>query len=157
VEFWEAVETRLRGKKCLILGIGNSMRGDDAIGPLLAGRLNGRVDAEVIDAEEVPENYIDPIIQAKPEVLVILDAASLDAPPGSVAIIELDNIASAGLSTHRASLNLFLLVLASEIHPDIFILGIQPQSTAFGAPLSQPVQVALGNIEKAFLEILPLK
>jgi len=156
VDFWKTIEDRLRGKRVLILGIGNKMRGDDGAGSELAAQLAGRVNATVIDAEEVPENYLGPVIADNPEVLLILDAASMDAAPGSLAIIEMDNIAGSGLSTHSASLNLFLLVLQSEIQPDTFILGIQPQSIEFGAPISQPVSVAMEMIEKSLIEMLPM-
>jgi hydrogenase 3 maturation protease len=96
------------------------------------------------------------VIADNPEVLLILDAASMDAAPGSLAIIEMDNIAGSGLSTHSASLNLFLLVLQSEIQPDTFILGVQPQNITFGAPISQPVSVAMEMIEKSLIEMLPM-
>jgi len=155
VDFWQTIEDRLRGKKVLILGIGNKMRGDDGAGSELAARLAGRLNATVIDAEEVPENYLGPVITDNPETLLILDAASVDAAPGSLAIIEMDNIASSGLSTHSASLNLFLLVLQSEIQPDTFVLGIQPQSIEFGAPVTEPVRKAIVIIEQALLNILP--
>ncbi len=103
------------------------------------------------------ENYLGPVISDNPETLMILDAASMDAQPGSLAIIEMENIASSGLSTHSASLNLFLLVLQSEIQPDTFVLGIQPQTIEFGAPISDPVKKSLGTIERALLKILPKK
>jgi hydrogenase 3 maturation protease len=155
VDFWQTIEDRLRGKRVLILGIGNKMRGDDGAGSVLATQLAGRVNATVIDAEEVPENYLGPVIADSPEVLLILDAASMEAPPGSLAIIEMDNIASSGLSTHSASLNLFLLVLQSEILPDTFVLGIQPQTIEFGALISPAVRKAMEGIDQALFHIFP--
>ena len=150
----EKLVKRLSNKKIVILGLGHPLRGDDSAGAELAERLAGKVEATVINADGVPENYIGPIVAAKPEVLMIVDAANMDAPPGSLAIIEMDNIASSGLSTHSASLNLFLLVLQSEIQPDTFVLGIQPQAIEFGAPISDPVRKSLGSIEQALLKNL---
>ncbi|OGO31699.1 MAG: hypothetical protein A2Z16_10190 [Chloroflexi bacterium RBG_16_54_18] len=150
----EKLVKRLSNKKIVILGLGHPLRGDDSAGAELAERLAGKVEATVINADGVPENYIGPIVAAKPEVLMIVDAANMDAPPGSLAIIEMDNIASSGLSTHSASLNLFLLVLQSEIQPDTFVLGIQPQAIEFGAPISDPVRKSLGAIEQALLKNL---
>ena len=154
MEFLAGLDKRLRGKRILILGVGNSLRGDDGLGSALAVRLDSHVNARVIDAGDVPENFIGPIIAADPEVLMIVDAANINAPAGSMAIIETEHIANASLSTHSSSLNLFLLVLRSEIDPDVFILGIQPESTAFGASMSQPVRESLVVIEKALLKIL---
>ena len=150
----ETLAKRLSNKKIVILGLGHPLRGDDSAGAELADRLAGKVEATVINAGGVPENYLGPIITARPEVLMILDAASMGAPPGSLAIIEMDNIASSGLTTHNASFNLFLLILRSEIQPDTFVLGIQPQAIEFGAPLSEPVLKSLGTIERALLQIL---
>ena len=49
---------RLRGKRTVILGVGNPLQGDDAIGPNLVDLLHGRVEATLIYGGEVPENYL---------------------------------------------------------------------------------------------------
>lgn len=131
------------------------MRADDGAGSVLAARLVGRISAAVIDAEDIPENYLGLVIEHRPDVLMIVDAASMNAPAGSLAIIEKENIAEAGLSTHSASLNLFLMVLFSEIQPDTFILGIQPATLEFGAPISPPVLKTLDTVEQALLKLFP--
>lgn len=154
MDFWQSIEKRLRGKRVTILGVGNKLRGDDGVGSWLAERLAGKVAATVIDAEELPENYLGPVSAGRPEVLMIVDAADMQAQPGNLGIIEQDDIASSGLSTHSASLSLFLMVLQSEIQPDVFVLGIQPQDISFGAPLSPPVVESLGLIEEALVRIL---
>lgn len=147
---------RLAGKRAVILGVGNPLCGDDSAGTELAARLVGKINAIVFAAAEMPENYLGPVMAANPEILMIVDAANLGAPPGSLAIIEKDNIADSGISSHSASLNLFLLLLHSEIHPDTFILGIQPATLEFGARTSLPVQKTISAIEQVMLEIFPL-
>ena len=82
-----SLEESLRGLlhgRVLLLGIGNRLRSDDAAGPLLADRLSGRVNAEVIDAGDVPENYIGPIRKLGPEVVLALDAVRSGRRPGQV-------------------------------------------------------------------------
>ncbi len=78
----EQLRERLQGKRTLILGIGNSMRGDDGVGPALIERLQGKVSATLIDGGEVPENYLGPIEAAGPEAVLIVDAADLKAAAG---------------------------------------------------------------------------
>ena len=58
----------LRGTKTLIVGIGNTLKADDAAGPLICQKLKeARISAEVLDTGTVPENYIQLIIKKAPE------------------------------------------------------------------------------------------
>ena len=57
---------KLSGSKTLIIGIGNSLKGDDGVGPAVCERLqNLRICAEVIDTATAPENFIQKIIQKR--------------------------------------------------------------------------------------------
>jgi Ni,Fe-hydrogenase maturation factor len=47
----------LKNRNVVILGISNSARGNDGVGPYLADQLTGRIDAEVINCEKIPESY----------------------------------------------------------------------------------------------------
>ncbi len=145
----EQLRDRLKGKKTLILGIGNTMRGDDGAGPALIERLQGKVSARLIDGGEVPENYLGPIEAAGPEVVLIVDAADLKAAPGDVALIELDQLAKTGISTHNASLGLFASVVQRLTGADILVLAVQPEFNSFGAPISEAVGRTLEWVEEA--------
>jgi hydrogenase 3 maturation protease len=153
----EDIRASLDGKRTVILGVGNPLRGDDGVGSVLAARLQTKLVSPVIDAGEVPENFIGPIIAANPEVLLIIDAANLGLPPGGMAIIDTKEIANASISTHSASLNLFLMVLQTEIQPEIFFLGIQPMTIDFGGAMSLPVKVTLNRLVNLLKKILPGK
>jgi hydrogenase 3 maturation protease len=149
----EKLKKRLQGKKTIILGIGNPMRGDDGAGPALIERLQGKVSATLIDAGEVPENYLGPIESAAPEVVLIVDAADLKASPGDVALIELDQLAQTGISTHNASLGLFASVVQRLTGADILVLAVQPEVNSFGAGISEEVERTLEWVEGALEEI----
>ncbi|MHC4647512.1 MAG: hydrogenase maturation protease, partial [Planctomycetota bacterium] len=76
---------KLRSSRTVIVGIGNTLKGDDGAGPLICEHLSAAgVSAELIDAGTVPENYIQPIIRKAPENLVIVDAMEFGASPGTV-------------------------------------------------------------------------
>lgn len=92
---------------------------------------------------------------AQPEVVVIVDAAELGAAPGEMAIVETNELAEVVLSTHNASLRLFIQVLRSEVQADVFLLGVQPASMAFGAPMSQAVVTTLRLLEGLFQSCYP--
>jgi hydrogenase 3 maturation protease len=149
----ETLRSRIEGKRLAILGVGNPLRGDDGAGPTLVERWQGKVAATLIDAADVPENYLGVVGAARPEVVLIVDAVELGAAPGDVALIEVGQLAGAGVTTHNASLALFARVLQAETGADIFVVAIQPQSTSFGAPLSPPVEVTLKCLEELFGEL----
>ena len=145
---------RVYQKRVLILGVGNTLRGDDGAGPALIERLQGKVQATLIDAGEVPENFIGPIEAARPQSIVIVDAADIGASAGDVALLEIDQIAEIGLTTHNASLALLTRLLQSSTQADVFLLGIQPEAISFGIPLSVRVDQTLQSLEQLFRDLL---
>jgi hydrogenase maturation protease len=86
----------------------------------------------------------------QPEVVVIVDAAELGDTLGAMAIVEANKLAGATLSTHKASLSLFIMALRFEVQADIFLLGVQPASIAFGAPMNPAVATTLRLLEDMF-------
>lgn len=153
----EVICRRLVGKKVLILGVGNTMRGDDGAGPSLIAHLHGKVGAELIDAGDVPENYLGPILALKPEVIVMVDAADLGSAPGDIAVIEIDEISQRSISTHNASLDLAAKFLSASIQVEIFLLGIQPASLDFGTQLTAAVAASVMALADLLQECLPIR
>jgi len=137
----------LKGK-IAIVGIGNTLRRDDAFGPALIARLQGEVEALCIDAGPAPENYLGKIARAKPDTILIVDALYLGLAPGEYSILKKDDIAKGGLSTHDISPRMFIEYLQKQTTADIFILGVQPESVSFGEGLSDSVKKALDEICK---------
>lgn len=148
----DALRTRIEGKRLVILGVGNPLRGDDGVGPALVERLRGRIAATLIDAGDVPENYIGLVAAAKPEAVLIVDAVELNAAPGDVALLEIGQLGGEGFATHNAGLGLVARVLQEETDADVLILAIQPQTTGLGASLSPPVEGTLRGLEEWFRE-----
>jgi len=146
---------RLDGKMAALVGIGNPMRGDDGVGVFLASQLQGKLGATVVDAGEVPENYLGVVAAVRPEVVVIVDVAQLGAEPGSTAVIEVEDLVRTGLSTHNANLGLFATMLQHETKADVVVLGIQPSSTAYGAPMSLAVTTTAGLLQELFQRCWP--
>lgn len=146
----EAIQTRLKGK-VVILGIGNTLRADDAAGSLLARRLKDRLPFSVIDAGVSPENYLEKITQHKPDTLVIIDAVDFGGAPGEFKVLKADEIKTANLfTTHNASLALTINYLQNNLKVDIIILIIQPKSLKLSETLSPEVAEALNRLEGWF-------
>ena len=149
----KTLKEKLRGKVAIV-GIGNVMRGDDGAGPELIARLNDAqrttTDAKLllINAGEVPENYLSKIIEFNPDTILLIDAVDLKEPPGSIKLVEQDEIINAGFSTHNSSLVLVINYLRNEIETNILLLGIQPQGTGLMTGLSEPVKAGISKIEQ---------
>jgi hydrogenase 3 maturation protease len=144
----EELRRRTSGKRLVIVGVGNPLRGDDGIGPALVERLSGKTRAILVDGGEVPENYLDLVEQARPDVVLIIDAVDLRAAPGDVALIEMGQLAGAAFTTHNATLAVFAKALQAATGADVFVLAIQPSTTSVGAPMSAPLAAILPSLDR---------
>ena len=99
--------------------VGNRLRGDDAAGPLVCESLQGRVSAKVIDAGTVPENFIRPVILARPENLLIVDAVDCGEAPGTARVFKSDEVGGFAFSTHALSFHLFADIVQQEVSLDV--------------------------------------
>ncbi len=139
-------KNRLQGKIALV-GIGNRLRGDDGVGPEIVSRLNNRShNLLLFDVGEVPENYLEKIASEKSNTIVLIDAVELGASPGTIKIMESEDIKDDSLSTHKVSLDLVANYLRKRTSADVFLLGIQPANTEFGREISKSVREALEKI-----------
>lgn len=142
------------GDTVVVVGIGNPLRGDDAVGSCVARRLAlERSPASIIDAQEVPESYLGRIVAACPDTVVLLDAVDIGGRPGDAAIIESDQIERYHPTTHRVPLGLVMQYLRCETGADTFVIGIQPSQVAFGRPMTREVEESVvliaGLLERA--------
>jgi len=153
-EFREQLRT-LRGSRTVILGVGNVLKGDDGVGPLVCEALAGKVSARVIDAGTVPENYIRPVIDTRPQVLLVVDAVDFRSAPGAIGLFRPDRINDVAFSTHALSLRLFVDVLAREIEFEMLLLGLQPACTQLGRPVSGAVLESIRELTEVLCEVYP--
>lgn len=134
----------------LLLGIGNSRHGDDALGPVFA-RAFRHPDWRCINVATVPENYTSLVRRIHPDLLVLLDAADMGLPPGTLRRLNPDQIHGRDFGTHAPSLGQLATYL-SDCAEKIFLLGIQPTATIPGRRLSPPVRTALQVLARALAQ-----
>lgn len=140
--------------RTLVVGVGNTLRGDDAAGVEVA-RLVVECDAcEVIIAEDVPENYLGPMEEAGAQTVIFCDAVDLQAEPGTTAILDLDKMQGPSVSTHNASLRLVGKCLRESGVERILIAAIQPQSMEWGAEMSEVVKSAVVRLADELCAIM---
>jgi len=143
----------LRGKRTVILGVGNPLQGDDAVGPILVDLLHGRVDATLINAGEVPENYLSSIRAAQPETVLIIVAVELGAEPGCIAVLDADRLRAIGNFTRNPGLAFLAVMIQDGTGAEVLLVGVQPASTSFASELSKPVHKTLQSIEEMLVNV----
>ena len=144
----------IRGKRILLLGVGNRLRGDDAVGPLLVERLQGQVDIPLLDAGDVPENYLGPIEDSGAEVVLVVDAVEMGTNAGNTAIFDIEQVQNMSVSTHTANLGLLFKVIPPESRPQVIMLGIQPGNMMFGQGLTVSVHKTLESLAEMLMASL---
>ncbi len=149
----------------VIAGIGNTLRSDDAAGPRLVEILKERFhkaarpppSVHLFNCHETPENYINSIVRVRPDTVVVVDSASLGLPAGETRIIEADDLHQQTSSTHCISPALLMNRLKEETGADVFMLALQPATTALGEGFSTPVRSVVTNLADLIASIIRRK
>ncbi len=151
--FWKTLE---ECRKCVICGIGNPERGDDAFGTVVArklkDRLRGRSSVVVLDCEGVPEKYTDKIIAVDPSHVIFVDTIDFGGNPGEVAIVDPEDTVGSLQSVHRLPLKLLVHYLKAYIDPVFLLVGCQPVGTELFSDMSDDVEKAVQPVVGMLLE-----
>lgn len=153
----EDLEGWLRGcSRLVILGVGNPLRGDDALGIELLKELRGRVPRRVklIDGGVVPENFIGKIKALKPSHVLIVDAARFGGEPGETRLIMPEHIAGIAISTHAMPLYILTELISEGNNVKIALLGVEPKNLNLGDRISPEIEDAIKNCANLLLDIL---
>ncbi len=70
----------------------------------------------------------------------------MQTDPGTIKLLDKDNIGGVAFSSHQLPLTFFIEYLENNITTTILILGIQPLTDEFAQPISEPVQQAANEI-----------
>ena len=145
-------------QRVVIAGIGNPFRKDDFVGVEIVRNLQKKVSRSVylIEAETVPESYIEPITKFNPTHILLIDAGLLNLTPGSSRLVDTAQLAKrTSISTHTLPLRIFCDYLAKTTDAKISLLVIQPKDTSFGEGLTPKLRKTATNLTKLLLNILP--
>ena len=140
-------------KKLIILGVGNELKSDDGVGPFIINKL---IDENIendsllfINAETVPENFTGKIRKEKPSHVIIVDACLMGAKPGEIKIVDKEDFANIGISTHSMSLSYFVKYLEKDNDFKVIFVGIEPETMDWGA---NPTEI----VEKTAFEFIEI-
>lgn len=132
--------------KTVFVGIGNNLRGDDGIGPLIIEKLHRLTSCPCIDAGLVPENSFGPIAKENPDTVVIIDAVHLFLKPGAYRLLSAEEVLETGFSTHTLSPSVFMQYLKEATNAEVYLLGIQPVNTELGSGISAQLEESVDKI-----------
>jgi hydrogenase 3 maturation protease len=152
----DQLATRIQGN-VVIMGIGNPCRGDDAAGSLVARQIRGAPGVRVIDAQDVPEDYLCLVVNQQPDTVVLIDSVDLDGAPGSIALLDKDQLAGYWPSTHRVPMCLLMDYLERETNARIFLIAIQPRQTVFLEPMSEEVYASVAGLAAVLNSVLEMR
>lgn len=153
-----------------IVGIGNTLNGDDAAGPLVAqalcaltGSRASRSDitpaaesapatesapaaVAIFDAGPSPEAFTGPLRRFAPELILLVDAAELGEAPGTVRWFDWSQAGGLSASTHTLPPSLVAGFLVRELGCRVALIGIQPQRLDLDGGVSDPVRKAVAQV-----------
>lgn len=130
----------LRGK-VLVVGVGNTLRGDDGAGPLLIEYLEGKVETSLLDVGVEPLNYMGVIESASPDTIVVFDAADIGEEEGVVKRVDPKDLSNCStVSTHSIPLFQILELMKMMTGAEVVVFGVQPASLRLGDGISSRVE-----------------
>jgi len=149
-------------ERVAVLGVGSSLRGDDAAGTLAAEQVQflGKAQCRrgrlaVFLGETAPENLTGPIKSYRPTLLIVIDAADMGQAPGYIQAIDPMRVTDSGSgSTHSLPLSILTGYLRDELACRVLIVAIQPGSCGFRESPSPAVVSAAGRVARYIIREL---
>jgi hydrogenase 3 maturation protease len=152
------LQTENNPLRIAVLGIGHELCGDDAAGIMLARELKAKADISecllALETGPAPENFTGTVRRFEPDLVLLVDAAQMNAAPGEVRWLDWKNLGGISASTHTMPLDIIVAYLTAELGCQAGFLGIQPVGNLVGAPLSPEVQKAIENTAQSLMEML---
>lgn len=106
----------------------------------------------IIAAGTAPEAFTGRLRRFDPDLVLMIDAAQMDQPPGTIRWIEWRDTIGLSASTHTLPLNVIAQYLVTELRCDVAVIGIQPCANAFDAPLSSEVRRAVEEVVHGLMQ-----
>jgi hydrogenase maturation protease len=150
------------GRTTAVLGLGNVLMGDDALGPTVIARLRALYE---LPADVEVEDLGTPGLDLHPHLagraaLIIVDTVRAPGPPGTLRCYRKDDILrhppGPRIGPHDPGLKdaLLWLQFSGEEPTDVLLVGVVPQTVEGEVGLSAPVAAAVAAAEDAVLDEL---
>ncbi len=143
-------------RKLAILGIGNPLRRDDAVGLRIVEELKGKVSENVklIECRETPELFTGKLKQVKPSHVLMVDAADFEAEAGEARLFSIDEISGLAISTHAMPLYMLAEFIQKSLGAEVKLLGVQPKIVEFDVGLTPEAEIAAKRVAETVAKVL---
>ncbi len=145
-----------------VLGMGNVLLGDDALGPYAVRVFEATYEtAEAVEVLDVGTPGLDltPYL-SRARAVIVIDTVHSAAPPGSLRLYRRDQLLAAPptprTSPHEPGLREAIMITEFDGTGtgEILLVGVVPETSATATGLSQPVKDALGKVLAAVVSEL---
>lgn len=132
-EFFLKLSNRLLdASKIVFMGIGEEKLTDDGVGPYIISELLPHANENVlfINAGIDPMSRVEEVVKFMPSHLVLIDTCTLTSPPGTIAILDRENMGEyVPISSHTIPVHIVIDFIIEKL-PDlnVFMIGIVPES-----------------------------
>lgn len=150
-----------------VVGVGQELNGDDAAGVLVARALLKRQRAGwsdaprpapfsvlTIEAAHAPENCTGAVRRFAPDLVLLVDAAEMGDPPGTIRWLDWREAVGLDAATHTLPASMLARYLIAELSCDVALIGIQVRDTSLGARISPPVRRAMRSVTQGLATLL---
>ena len=155
----ESLKIWLTGaKKVVVTGVGNPFRKDDFVGVKIVQNLKNKVSDKnfLIEAETIPESYMQKIVNFKPTHLLLIDAGIINQPAGTATLAHPEQLMrKTSISTHTLPLRIFCDYITQKAKAKIALLIIEPANVDFGEGLSPALKETVKKLTKLLQALLP--
>ena len=134
-----------------LVGIGNALRGDDAVGLQIASMLRSSLGpaprgVRIHEAADAPEMLLSKLAGSATRI-IIFDAVDASADPGKIVCAKLSDTKYGFFATHNIPLR--IVPGLSERLNDVLVVGVQPESLEVREGLSDAVRKSAGLVVDA--------
>ena len=151
------------GQRVCILGVGTELCHDDAAGLYCVDQLAAKLGIPVgaatdrvllVSGGPAPENFSGLIREFHPDLLVVVDAAFLELPAGSIQLLPEEQAAGLSFSTHMLPLPMLISYLKLACNCQTCLVGIQPATTEQGIGMSARAKEGAELLAEIFAHVL---
>jgi hydrogenase maturation protease len=118
--------------KIVFMGLGEEKLTDDGVGPYIISELLYLSNKKFlfINAGIDPMARIDEILDFEPSHLILIDTCTLKEDPGTITILERQNICNyVPISSHTIPIHIVIDLLVNKIQDlEVFMIGLVPES-----------------------------
>jgi hydrogenase maturation protease len=141
-----------------VIGLGNILRGDDGIGPVVIEELKKSKlpsPLQLLDAGSDAFTVLDHFLGSDP--ILLIDCARMGKDPGTVQKIRTEDIecipTDVGMSLHGYSLaEVWQIARSMGSKKELAIIGVEPEKVQFNSGLSEVVKKSIPIIIKMIVE-----